>query len=245
MFSRYAFLSSPATFYRRTGRWLPWLCALSAAGLVAGLVWGLAVAPPDYQQGEAYRIIYIHVPSAWLSLMAYVVMATAAAGALIWHVKVAEVALAECAVLGASFTVVALVTGMLWGKPMWGTWWQWGDARMVSELILLFLYLGVLGLHNAFEDPRRGARVASVLALAGIVNVPIVHYSVEWWATLHQGPTVTKFSAPSAHGSILWPLLFMGVMFVIYFFTVLLARMRARLLEREAQRSWAREAVDG
>ena len=221
--------------------WLPWLTVLTALGFVAGLIWGLAIAPPDYQQGEAYRIIYVHVPAAWLSLLVYVVMAMAGATALIWHVKMAEIAVYECAVLGASFTALALATGMLWGKPMWGTWWQWGDARLLSELILLFLYLGVIGLHNAVADVRKAARVAAVLALAGVVNVPIVHYSVEWWNTLHQGPTVTRFDAPAAHPSMLWPLLFMAVVYMGYFATMLLARMQARVLEREGDRQWARE----
>ena len=241
MLSRFAPLGSPAQFYARTGAWLPWLLALTASGLIIGLYWGLWVAPPDYQQGEAYRIIYVHVPSAWLSLLAYVVMAGAAACALIWHIKLAEIAVYECAVLGAMFTALALLTGMLWGKPMWGTWWQWGDARLVSELILLFLYFGVLGLHNAIAEPRKAARTASILALAGVVNVPIVHYSVVWWNTLHQGATVSKFSAPSAHSSMLWPLLFMGTVFMLYFVTVLLMRIRTRILERESERRWVEE----
>ena len=245
MFQRFAFLASPGKFYAIAGAWLPWLSALTALGFAVGLYWGLRVAPPDYQQGEAYRIIYVHVPAAWLSLFVYVAMAGAGAVALVWRVKLAEAAVYECAVLGASFTALALATGMLWGKPMWGTWWQWGDARLVSELILLFLYFGVLGLHNAIADPRKAARVAAVLALAGVVNVPIVHYSVEWWNTLHQGATVTKFSAPSAHASMLWPLLFMGGMYLLYFVTVLLARLRMRLLEREADRQWVRELQHG
>ena len=245
MFHRYAALSSPRHFYAVAGAWLPWLSVLTVLGFAAGLYWGLVVAPPDYQQGEAYRIIYVHVPSAWLSLMAYAVMAGAGLVALVWHVKLAEIAVYECAVLGAWFTALALATGMLWGKPMWGTWWQWGDARLLSELILLFLYIGVLGLHNAIADPRKAARVASVLALAGIVNIPIIHYSVEWWNTLHQGATVTRFDKPAAHASMLWPLLFMGGMFILYFSTVLLARIRVRVLEQEADRQWAEEVRNG
>ena len=163
MFHRFTALSSPRHFYAIASAWLPWLSVLTALGFAVGLYWGLVVAPPDYQQGEAYRIIYVHVPSAWLSLMVYTVMAGAGLVALVWHVKLAEIAVYECAVLGAWFTALALGTGMLWGKPMWGTWWQWGDARMLSELILLFLYIGVLGLHNAFADSRKGARVAPCL----------------------------------------------------------------------------------
>ena len=245
MFQRYAALTSPKRFYTLASAWLPWLSVLTALGFAVGLYWGLVLAPPDYQQGEAYRIIYIHVPSAWLSLMAYMVMAGAGAVALIWHVKLAEIAVYECAVLGASFTALALATGMLWGKPMWGTWWQWGDARLLSELILLFLYFGVLGLHNAIADPRKAARVASVLALAGVVNIPIIHYSVEWWNTLHQGPTVTRFDAPAAHPSMLWPLLLMGLVFTLYFATILLARIRVRILEQEADRQWVEEVRGG
>ncbi len=245
MLDRYAPLSSPRHFYARSGAWLPWLSTLTALGFAVGLYWGLVVAPPDYQQGEAYRIIYVHVPSAWLSLMAYMVMAAAGLAALVWHVKLAEIAVYECAVLGTWFTALALATGMLWGKPMWGAWWQWGDARLLSELILLFLYLGVLGLRNAFADPRKGARVASVLALAGIVNIPIIHYSVEWWNTLHQGATVTRFDKPAAHSSMLWPLLWMGATFVLYFWTVLFARVRTRVLEREADRQWVAEERGG
>jgi len=242
MFQRFLIFGAPEQFYTRTGAWLPWLSGLVLIGFIVGLYWSLIAAPADYQQGEAYRIIYVHVPSAWLSLMVYVAMAISGAVAIIWHIKLAEIAVYECAVLGAMFTALALLTGMLWGKPMWGTWWQWGDARLVSELILLFLYFGVVGLHNAIADPRKAARTASILALAGVVNVPIVHYSVVWWNTLHQGATVSKFSAPSAHPSMLWPLLFMGVMFLLYFVTVLLARIRARILEREADRRWV-EAI--
>ena len=244
MLHRYVTLASPKHFYMASSAWLAWLSVLTALGFVVGLYWGLVYAPPDYQQGEAYRIIYVHVPSAWLSLMAYVVMAGAGMMALVWHVKLAEIAVYECAVLGASFTALALATGMLWGKPMWGTWWQWGDARMLSELILLFLYFGVLGLHNAIANRRKAARVASVLALAGIVNIPIIHYSVEWWNTLHQGPTVTRFDTPAAHSSMLWPLLFMAGVFMLYFATVLLARIRVRILEQETDRQWI-EGVRG
>ncbi len=245
MFKYFAPLAAPQTFYAVATAWSPWLFGITLLGFLVGGYWGLWVAPPDYQQGEAYRIIYVHVPSAWMSLMVYVVMASAGAVALIWRIKLAEIAVYECAVLGASFTALALVTGMLWGKPMWGTWWQWGDARLLSELILLFLYIGVLGLHNAVANPRKAARVASVLALAGVVNVPIVHFSVEWWNTLHQGATVSKFSAPSAHPSMLYPLLLMAVVFLLYFVSVLLLRMRVRILEREADRQWVKELQHG
>lgn len=212
--------------------------------MIAGLIGGLILAPPDYQQGESYRIIYVHVPSAWLSLFAYVFMAAMGLVALVWRIKVCE-ALAMCAApIGASFTFLALVTGALWGKPMWGTWWVW-DARLTSELVLLFLYLGVIALYNAVPERRKAARAASILALVGVVNVPIVHYSVQWWYTLHQGPTVTKLDDPSIHTSMLIPLLLMAVACTLYFFTVLLMRARGYLIETEGGKQWVRELAQG
>ena len=197
---------------------------------------------PDYQQGESYRIIYIHVPSAWMSLFVYVVMASAGTVGLVWRVKLAEVVASASAPLGAWFTFLALATGSLWGKPMWGTYWVW-DARLTSELILLFLYLGVIALNAAIEDPRVASRAAAVLALVGLVNIPIIHYSVEWWSTLHQGPTVTKLDAPSIHMSMLMPLLVMALAFKLYYVTVLLMRARWVLVERERNSTWVRELV--
>ena len=199
-------LASPPTFYRWGGT-LQWIFGVLAVLLiVVGTYGGLVLAPADYQQGDAFRIIYVHVPSAWLSLFVYTSMAVAGGVALIWRMKLAELYVIAAAPLGAAFTALALVTGMLWGEPMWGTYWVW-DARLTSELVLLFLYLGVIALAAAFEDPRRGARAAAVLALIGVVNVPIIHYSVEWWNSLHQGATVTKFDSPSITGDMLWPLL--------------------------------------
>jgi heme exporter protein C len=235
-------LASPRYFYDLSGRMLPWLGAATAGLLVVGLYWGLVIAPPDYQQGDSYRIIFIHVPSAWMSLFVYMVMATAAAIGLVWKIKLAEVIAADCAPLGASFTALALVTGMLWGKPMWGTYWVW-DARLTSELILLFLYLGVIGLRAAIEDPRTAARASGVLALVGVVNIPIIHYSVLWWNTLHQGPTVSKFDAPAIHLSMLLPLMIMVVAFMLYFAVVLLLRARCEVLARERHSAWVREVA--
>ena len=235
-------LASPRHFYRIAGRLLPWLGWPCLALMLVGLYAGLVLAPPDYQQGESYRIIFVHVPSAWMSMFVYVVMAGAAAVALIWRIKLAEVVAASSATIGASFTFLALVTGSLWGKPMWGTYWVW-DARLTSELILLFLYLGIIGLHAAIEDPRTAARAAGVLALVGVVNIPIIHYSVEWWNTLHQGPTVTKFDAPSIHPTMLVPLLLMALAFKLYYFTVLLMRARSEVLNRERHSAWVRELV--
>jgi len=235
-------LASPKHFFDLSGVLIPWL-GWSCLGLMAaGLYGGLWMAPTDYEQGESYRIIFVHVPSAWMSLFVYVVMATAGAIALIWRIKVAEVIVASSAPIGASFTFIALATGSLWGKPMWGTWWVW-DARLTSELILLFLYFGVMALYAAIEDKRAASRAASVLALVGVVNIPIIHYSVEWWNTLHQGPTVSKLDAPSIHVSMLVPLLIMAVAFLLYYLTTLLMRARCEVLERERHSAWTRELV--
>ncbi|MDX1496040.1 MAG: heme ABC transporter permease [Salinisphaeraceae bacterium] len=235
---------SPPHFYQRAGRWMPWF-ALPAVILIGyGLVGGLILAPADYEQGQGYRIIYVHVPSAWMSMFIYTAMAVSGAIALIWRMKLAEVFLIAAAPIGASFTFLALVTGSLWGKPMWGTYWVW-DARLTSELILLFLYLGVIGLYSAIEDKRSAARAASVLALVGVVNIPIIHYSVEWWHTLHQGPTITKFDKPSIDTSMLIPLLSMALGFMAYFGAVVLLRMRSVLLARERYSRWVRELFNG
>ncbi len=236
-------LGSPRYFYAFAGRLVPWLGWLCLALIVAGLYGGLVLAPTDYQQGDSYRIIFIHVPAAWMSLFVYLVMATAGAVGLVWHVKLADVIAASSAPLGASFTFIALVTGSLWGKPMWGTYWVW-DARLTSELILLFLYLGVMGLRAAIDDVRTAGRASAVLTLVGVVNIPIIHYSVQWWNTLHQGPTVSKFDAPSIDVRMLIPLLIMTVAFKLYYATVLLMRSRCEVLERERQSQWVREAVE-
>ena len=237
-------LGSPPSFYRFAGALRPWLMAAALLSGVIGLYGGLVLAPPDWQQGDAYRIIFIHVPSAWMSLAIYTGMAVAGLIALVWRIKLAEIIAMECAPIGAAFTFITLVTGSLWGKPMWGTWWTW-DARLTSELVLLFLYLGVIGLYHAFEDPRRGARAASLLALVGIVNLPIVHYSVQWWNTLHQGSTVDwlDLGKSSIAPSMLWPLLVMALATHLYFFASLLGRARASLLEVEGGKQWVRELV--
>lgn len=234
--------ASPKYFYLFAGRLIPWLWALFGILLIVGLYGGLVRAPTDYQQGDSYRIIFVHVPAAWMSLFVYVLMAIAGAIALIWRLKLAEIMVISSAPIGAAFTFIALATGSLWGKPMWGTWWVW-DARLTSELILLFLYLGVIGLYGAIEDKRTAGRAAALLALVGVVNVPIIHYSVEWWNTLHQGPTVTKLDAPSIHLSMLVPLLVMAVAFKLYYAAVVLMRARCELLERERNSRWVQELV--
>jgi heme exporter protein C len=235
-------LISPKHFYHFAGRLLPWVAWITALLTCVGLYWGLVVAPPDYQQGESYRIIFIHVPSAWMSLFIYAVMAGAGAIVLIWHIKIAEVIAAASAPIGAAFTALALATGSLWGKPMWGTWWVW-DGRLTSELVLLFLYLGYIALGNAIEDRRTASRATAVLALVGVVDLPIIHYSVEWWTTLHQGPSVTKIGAPSIDGSMLAPLLIMALAWKGYYGCLLLIRARCELLEREKNNPWVAEAL--
>lgn len=234
--------ASPKNFYPFAGRLIPWLAAAALLTLAAGLYLGLVVAPPDYQQGESYRIMFVHVPSAWMSMFVYVVMASAGAAGLAWKTKLAEVLASACAPIGASFTLITLVSGSLWGKPMWGTWWAW-DARLTSELILFFLYVGFMALEASIEDARRAARATAVLALVGVVNIPIIHFSVEWWNTLHQPASVSKIGAPSIHPSMLLPLLLMAVGFMCYFATITLMRMRYQILMRERHTQWVAQAL--
>lgn len=232
-------LSSLKYYYEWSGKWVPWLIGLTVVLMTVGLYWGLVVAPSDYQQGESYRIMFVHVPAAWMSMFVYVVMALAGFITLVWRTKVSEIVVSECAVIGAMFTAIALITGMLWGKPTWGTYWQW-DARLTSELILLFLYFGIIAIHSAVEDPRVAARVASILAVTGVINIPIIHYSVTWWSSLHQ-PNMQLFSrSPSIHPSMLFPLLVMAAAFQAYFFSLLFLRMRNEILRRERLTNWVK-----
>lgn len=231
---------SPPFVYRLTGVLAPWLGLLSLACLLAGLYYGLIKAPTDYEQGDSYRIIYIHVPAAWMSMFVYFVMALSSAVFLVWRLKIADVVAVASAPIGASFTLIALITGSIWGKPTWGTWWVW-DARLTSELILLFLYLGYLALRGAIDQRTTAARAASILALVGVVNLPIIHYSVEWWHTLHQPATITKFDKPSIHISMLIPLLLMVASFQLLYFYNLCIRVRSGLIEREPKARWIGE----
>ncbi len=240
MFLWFHKLGSPPHFYRIAGRWIPWLGWIFVVLLAAGLYGGLIEAPPDYQQGESYRIIFVHVPSAWMSLFIYVVMAACGLVIVVWRMKLAEVVLISSAPIGASFTFLALVTGSLWGKPMWGTYWVW-DARLTSELILLFLYLGVIGLYNAIEDKRVAARAVAILALVGVVNIPIIHYSVEWWHSLHQPASLSKFDKPSMPPSMYVPILIMALAFQVYYVLALFHRCRVELLQRERNSKWIEE----
>jgi heme exporter protein C len=231
MIQRFA---NPTRFNRLARRLFPWF-AWSAAGCMAlGLYMAFFTAPPDYQQGNAVRIMYIHVPSAWMALFAYTFLAVASAVGLIWRHPLAHVAAEAAAPIGACFTLLCLVTGSLWGKPMWGTWWVW-DARLTSVLVLFFLYLGFMALNSAFDNPARGERAAAILALVGVVNVPIIKFSVDWWNTLHQPASVMRMEGPSIHPSMLWPLLLMAVGFTLYFGAVHLVRMRALLLARRTR----------
>jgi heme exporter protein C len=223
--------ANPSRFMRLSGALLPWLGRLSVLLLAGGIVLALIVAPPDYQQGESVRIMFVHVPSAWMALFIYALMALASAAALIWRHPLAELAAQEAAPLGAGFTLICLITGSLWGQPMWGTWWVW-DARLTSVLVLFFLYLGYLALVHAFDDPTRGARAGAILALVGVVNLPIIKFSVDWWNTLHQPASVFRLGGPTIVLSMLLPLLVMALAFTALFLTLWLVRIRAAILAR-------------
>lgn len=235
-------LGSPPHIYRIAGTLTPWFAWPAGLLIVAALYGGLVLAPPDYQQGEGFRILYVHAPSAWLAVMIYGVMASAAAVGLIWRMKVAHAVAASCAGVGAWFTAVSLLTGMLWGKPMWGTYWVW-DPRLTAQLILLFLYLGYMGLRAGIDDLGRADKASAVLAIVGVVNIPIIRYSVEWWNSIHQAPSVMKMDRPSMPFDMLAPLLMMLLGFTLYFAAVMLVRLRAEILRRERTASWIREVL--
>jgi len=234
---------SPPHVYRLAGRLTPWFAWPAAIAILIGLYGGLVLAPPDYQQGDGFRIIYVHAPSAWLSVMIYTTMASAAFVGLVWRMKVAHAVAASCAGIGAWFTVVSLITGMLWGKPMWGTYWVW-DPRLTAQLILLFLFFGYMALRTAVDDPSRADRASALLAVVGIVNVPIIRFSVDWWNSIHQAPSVMKLGRPTMPVEMLVPLLLMLFGFTLYFAAVLMIRLRAEILRRERQASWLREVLD-
>ena len=225
---RYA---NPQRFVAIAKRLTPWLMGATLATTLIGLYLALFVAPPDYQQGEAARIMYVHVPAAWMALFVYAAMAVASSVAFIWKHPLADVAAKASAPIGCVFTALALVTGSLWGQPMWGTWWVW-DARLTSVLILFFLYLGYMVLWSAIEEPTRAARAARILALVGAVNLPVVKFSVDWWNTLHQGASVFRTDGPVMTSSMLWPLLVMALAYNLFYATFLLVRMRAEVSRR-------------
>jgi heme exporter protein C len=233
-------LASPPHFFRLAERWTPWLGAAALALLAWGWIGGLVFAPPDYQQKDAFRIIYVHVPTAAASLSLYTMMAVAGVIALVWRMKLAECVIVATAPVGASMTAVALITGMLWGKPMWGTYWVW-DARLTSELVLLFLYLGIIGLHQAFEDARAGARACALLAIVGVVNVPIVKYSVDWWNSLHQTSTILKLGKPTISMDMAIPLYVCVAGTFLLCGYAILRRVQNELLWRERRSAWVAE----
>lgn len=219
--------ANPGRFLRLADATLPWLWMACAVALAVGL-FGAFTAPIDYQQGASVRIMYVHVPAAWLSMFIYTTIAVASAVALVWRHPLADLAARAASPVGASFTLLCLVTGSLWGKPMWGTWWVW-DARLTSVLVLFFLYLGHMAIANAFDDAGRGRRAAAILALVGFVNVPIIKFSVDWWNTLHQTASVSRIGTPAIHPSMLWPLLTMALGFTLFFVAILLVRMKSEL----------------
>ncbi len=220
--------ANPARFLRLSTLVLPWAAAVAVLSLAAGLWFALVASPPDYQQGNTVRIMYIHVPSAWMGMFCYTAMAVFSAMALVWKHPLADLLARATAPVGAAFTFICLVTGALWGKPMWGAWWVW-DARLTSMLILLFLYLGYMALADAFDDPQRGQKAAAILSLVGVVNVPIIKYSVDWWNTLHQPASVMKMGGPSIDASMMIPLILMAVGFHAYWLVVLILRARAEI----------------
>ena len=230
MINRFA---NPARFMRGSAKALPWCGWTAAIVLAVGLYLSLVAAPPDYQQGDTVRIMFVHVPAAWMALSVYLFVAVASAVALVWRHPLAEVAARAAAPIGAAFTFVCLATGSLWGRPMWGAWWVW-DARLTSVLVLFFLYLGYIALVNAFDDPSRGGRAGSVLALVGVVNLPIIKFSVDWWNTLHQPASVMRIGGPRIDISMLVPLLVMAAGFSLLFVALLMLRMRTVLNERKA-----------
>lgn len=229
--------STPQAFYPLAGRMVPWFAGSAAIFAVVGLFVSLAIAPSDFQQGEAYRIIFVHVPAAWMSMLIYLLMAAWAGLGLILNARLPAMMAQALAPTGALFTLLALLTGSLWGKPMWGAWWVW-DARLTSELILLFLYIGFIALQSSIADPRRADRAGALLALVGVVNVPIIYFSVKWWNTLHQGASINMSAAPSMATTMLIGMLLMALAFWMYTVALTLLRLRCIMLERERTSAW-------
>ena len=226
--------ANPTRFLKLAGYIQPWALAVFLISAAVGLYMAFFTAPADYQQGESARIMYVHVPAAWMAMFCYTVMAVASAVSLIWKHPLADVSARSTAPVGAAFTFLALATGSLWGKPMWGTWWVW-DARLTSVLVLLFLYIGYMALQGAFDDRVRAAKASAILALVGFVNVPIIKFSVDWWNTLHQPASVVKMGGSSIHPSMLWPLLIMAIAFKAYYVWVLMVRMRQELVANKVR----------
>jgi heme exporter protein C len=234
--------ASPATFYPLAGRMQPVFMVLAVVLAAVGLWMGFMLAPTDAQQGEGYRIIFVHVPASWMAMFLYCMMAFWAAVGLAFNIRLAAMMARALAPTGALFALLSLWTGALWGKPMWGTWWVW-DARLTSTLILFFLYLGFMALQAAIDDPRRADKAGAIVALVGVVNVPIIYFSVKWWNTLHQGASVSVTKSPSMAALMLWAMLIMALAFWMYSIAVALARVRNIIIERERQNEWMRHAV--
>jgi heme exporter protein C len=237
-------LGSPRWFYEKTSPWMPWLATVAVVLLVIGSVWGLAFAPEESRQGNSYRIIYLHLPVAFLSMAGYFIMAIAGGIGLIWRMKLAFVVMKAAAPIGAVFTVVTLATGSIWGKPTWGTWWEW-DARNTFMLVLLFLYLGIVALQNAFRQQDGADKACAILALAGTVNIPIIYKSVDWWYSLHQGATIKIVGESSIDASMAWPLALMILAFYVFYAWALLLHTRTELLQRERKTQWVRALATG
>jgi heme exporter protein C len=234
--------ASPASFYPLAGKLIPWFAWAALLLTAAGLYIGLLKAPTDFQQGDSYRIIFIHVPASWMSMFIYVVMAVWSAAGLIFNTRLSFMMAQALAPTGALFAFISLWTGALWGKPTWGTWWVW-DARLTSELILFFLYLGYMALTSAIDDPRRSDRAGALISLVGVVNVPIIYFSVKWWNTLHQGASVSMDRAPSMASIMLWGMLIMALAAWMYAIAAALHRVRSIMLEREKGSPWVAELL--
>ena len=230
--TRITVLANPKRFLDYSAALLPWTGGLAFVLLAVGFYWALFETPPDYQQGQTVKMMFVHVPAAWMGIFVYSVVAGSSLGGLVFRHPLADVAAKSAAPLGAAFTALALMTGSLWGRPMWGTYWQWGDARLVSELLLLFIYLGYIALWNAIDDPGRAAKAAAILALVGAADLPIIHFSVEWWNTLHQGPSITRGAIDP---SFLWPLAILALGYTVLFLWLWLIRMRTEIFERRAR----------
>lgn len=236
-------LASPKLFYDMTSRIMPWLALVTAILLIVGLIWGLMFAPPDYQMGDNYRIIYIHVPTVLLAMGCYAMMACMSAGFLIWKIKITDMVAKACAPIGATMTAVGLVTGSIWGIPTWGTWWIW-DARLTSTLVMFFIYVGIIALRSAYDSETSGAKACAVLTLVGVVNLPIIKYSVDWWYTLHQVATPLSPSNTGANPPEIWiPAFFMGFAVLGIFLVALIMRTRNEILLRERRSQWVTELI--
>ncbi len=236
-------LGSPRYFYELSSYWILPLTSLCTLLIIIGVIGGLAVAPSDYQQGDVFRIIYVHVPAAILSQSAYMLIAVAGFIALVWRMKMAAMVARAAMLLGASFALLTLVTGAIWGKPTWGTWWLWGDARLMSSLLLLFLYMGIIALRESFSDEQAGIRASSFLAIIGLVNIPVIKYSVLWWNSLHQPATLKLTEKPAMQMEMLWPLLLMIVAFYCFFALMLILRVRNEILQNESNSKWLKELL--